>query len=415
MLCFSAHAQTYGLRTDPPYVVLITDGRVSDPIWTNFVFVSTNGNDGTAVRNNSQLPALTLSNAVALAQGGDLIVMGDGEYDQAWQPNTLPANVSIRGIGRVIITYSASLVTNGVAIVPGDNSIIDGLYSNPTILDSQYQGFIGTRCIAGGVQQARFTNATVRNCYALGGSDSFYVFHSNNITPPITWTLDRCGVESDYDGAALLTTNTQTLVRDSVFITHGPPGVSAFSPQTGINNYGTLTVIGGSIKVSGSVISNHGVKNNASTATATICGTMFDVSGTAATNWGGGTVTVCTATTNSPGYYFPPHTFVSFPNTNRVGELWNDGTGFTDWVGGQGALAPTAITFPASTVNWTNTTGRRIELYIDNTGVTGTALKKNGTTVLAGVILGYTLILSPGDYFSQTYSAGTPTAAYNKF
>lgn len=83
--------------------------------------------------------------------------------------------------------------------------------------------------------------------------------------------------------------------------------------------------------------------------------------------------------------------------------------------GASGGAAPTGITFPASTVNWTNTVGVNIELYLDNIGVTGTAITKNGTQILGGLITGYSMLLGPGDYFSETYSAGTPTAKYSKF
>lgn len=79
-------------------------------------------------------------------------------------------------------------------------------------------------------------------------------------------------------------------------------------------------------------------------------------------------------------------------------------------------VAPGSITFPASTVTWTNTEAYNIELYIDNTGVTGTAISKNGgqifgsfTATTGPVVIG----LQPGEYFSETYSAGTPTAKWS--
>lgn len=77
------------------------------------------------------------------------------------------------------------------------------------------------------------------------------------------------------------------------------------------------------------------------------------------------------------------------------------------------AVAPTAITFPATTVNWTNNLGRSIVLYIDNAAVTATTLKKNGQQIAAGISSNcIPLALKIGDYFSQTYSAGSPTARW---
>lgn len=75
--------------------------------------------------------------------------------------------------------------------------------------------------------------------------------------------------------------------------------------------------------------------------------------------------------------------------------------------------AMTTISFPNTTVNWTNTLNFPISLNIDNTGVTGTAIKKNGTQIKASPVpLSATLDLLPGDYFSETYTVGTPAAYY---
>jgi len=80
-------------------------------------------------------------------------------------------------------------------------------------------------------------------------------------------------------------------------------------------------------------------------------------------------------------------------------------------------LAATSITFPATTVNWTNPLPVSIQVYIDNTSVVGTLLKKNGTQIFgAGVMAsGATVGLQVGEYFSETYSAGTPTATFSPF
>lgn len=76
-------------------------------------------------------------------------------------------------------------------------------------------------------------------------------------------------------------------------------------------------------------------------------------------------------------------------------------------------LALTSFTFPATTINWTNTTARNIDVYIDNTGVTGTAVKLNGSTIFTGISLDVTISsLQPGEYFSETYTVGTPNAKY---
>jgi hypothetical protein len=82
-------------------------------------------------------------------------------------------------------------------------------------------------------------------------------------------------------------------------------------------------------------------------------------------------------------------------------------------------LALNQITFPATTLTWTNTAAntvspvRNIFLYVDNSGVTGTAFKKNGTTVSTSIVAGDMIVpLKPGDFISETYTIGTPVGKW---
>lgn len=89
----------------------------------------------------------------------------------------------------------------------------------------------------------------------------------------------------------------------------------------------------------------------------------------------------------------------------------------TNWGGISGMLSntitPTAISFPATTVPWTNTLGFTVEVYINNSTVTGTAIKKNGTTIFSSVTGDCTLHLQPNETFSETYTVGSPAATYS--
>lgn len=76
-------------------------------------------------------------------------------------------------------------------------------------------------------------------------------------------------------------------------------------------------------------------------------------------------------------------------------------------------LAPVAITFPNTTVNWTNPVNCTIQLYINNSAITGTAIKKNGTTIFTVLTGTSTINLQVGEYFSETYTVGTPTATWS--
>lgn len=78
-------------------------------------------------------------------------------------------------------------------------------------------------------------------------------------------------------------------------------------------------------------------------------------------------------------------------------------------------LAPASISFPATTVPWTNTFGKNIIICIDNGTVTGTAITKNGTTLFTSVTGDAIVLLQPGEYFSETYTVGSPSAKWYPF
>ncbi len=79
------------------------------------------------------------------------------------------------------------------------------------------------------------------------------------------------------------------------------------------------------------------------------------------------------------------------------------------------SLAPFAFTFPATTVNWTNPINASIEVYIDNSGVTGTVIKKNGGQIASSLVGDAIFGLQPGEYFSETFSVGTPVGKWSPF
>lgn len=106
------------------------------------------------------------------------------------------------------------------------------------------------------------------------------------------------------------------------------------------------------------------------------------------------------------------------PGVLTITPIKTDGSGYTNILdsaitGTSNLLAPAAITFPATTVPWTNVFGVPIALYIDNTAVTGTSLSINGTTVFSGISLDETITLQNGESFSEAYTVGTPTAKWH--
>jgi hypothetical protein len=137
------------------------------------------------------------------------------------------------------------------------------------------------------------------------------------------------------------------------------------------------------------------------------------IPGTDVIYWNGwsGTNLVC-GVSNSYAHMFSPG-----PGAWIVDSLSGPWKGLTNSAGvgmPSSAPAPTAISpFPGTTVNWTNTFGVPIQVYIDNTAITGTAIKKNGTQIFGGLSNDTVLTLYPSEYFSETYTVGTPTATWS--
>jgi hypothetical protein len=113
--------------------------------------------------------------------------------------------------------------------------------------------------------------------------------------------------------------------------------------------------------------------------------------------------------------------FKVFPSGGvTIGDLSDPGTGVVVANAGMtsyrsNGIAPTSITFPASTVNWTNPLNCSIQIYIDNFGVTGSVFKKNGGQISSGITQFMQVGLQAGEYFSENYTIGTPTATYSPF
>lgn len=129
---------------------------------------------------------------------------------------------------------------------------------------------------------------------------------------------------------------------------------------------------------------------------------------------------VCAGGTN---FFFPgtANTFnASLPSltggTNTFdGLIWNGINRFNPPVnsGFNTGLAPVSFTFPASNTNWINPAPYDIEVYIDNGGVTGTVVKKNNTQIFSALASDVTMTLKSNEFFSETYTVGTPSGRWS--
>lgn len=95
----------------------------------------------------------------------------------------------------------------------------------------------------------------------------------------------------------------------------------------------------------------------------------------------------------------------------------NTGLGATNGLASfrSNSIAPFAITAPATTVPWTNPINMNIQVYIDNSGVTGTAINKNGGQIFSSLVGDVTIGLQPNEYISLTYTIGTPVIKWSPF
>jgi len=113
------------------------------------------------------------------------------------------------------------------------------------------------------------------------------------------------------------------------------------------------------------------------------------------------------ATTNWVDAYISPGT----PLTNYSYTYYTLVTNTTTTINGGGSLsntlAITSFTFPATTATWTNPISSSIAVFVDNSGVTLSAVALNGTTIFS-LANDLTLTLQPNEYFSETYTIGTP-------
>lgn len=360
-----------------------------------------------------------------------------------------------------IAHLSASLVDSGTLADAQLTANVDLLNANQTISGSKtFSGAtantlaqFGNGKVLGSIAQeanlAGFGETNVAHVLGTNGSDIKFsgtglVFSNNNGTV----TLDSGGIKTTNTATgASFNTPTNQPADGQVVIATGNGGDSKWGPAgSGVqtpwaqdenaagfkltnasqvvvgndpkNGLNTITGNGQSVQSTNNGIAF--VRDSASAGS----NVTFLVVGQGLTSLGGPTNRSVTA--RMP--YFAPTNGIALGGTvdpgpgnlnasNNVSavNLVISTNGFASYTNNAAAL--NSITFPATTVNWTNTNPFNIVMYIDNTGVTGTVVKKNVTTIASSVLAGdiITLLMKPGDYFSETYSLGTPIGKWEPF
>lgn len=149
------------------------------------VYVSTNGNDATALKGVATKPFATITNAVKVMADGDLMLVGPGKY----QGNiTLSNRFALRGYGVGVTT-----ITN--------NPLASGSVPVVTLTTSNYLS--GVSIIGHTGLRAATNAATIESVYVYGDTDTF-------VTPGTGGTnlVYNSTFESGYDNAWLRGSNT---------------------------------------------------------------------------------------------------------------------------------------------------------------------------------------------------------------
>ncbi len=347
------------------------------PYYTNNIWVATNGNDSTATFNDPLLPALTPTNAIAMANsaGGFCnIVLLSGVYDTGTNVLFVPTNSNMIGVGGPLIRSSARLLfQQNPTIVPADNSVVEGITFTNTFKDTDFTAAWGTDSSRG------FTNAFLIRCRIKGGTDGVYV---NCPLEFKQYTVYQCIIDSDWDQLVMFDSNTVWLIKDCTFIGHGPWAGDTGQPVHGPIIRGTGEISGCTIVESGPNSDNVGILNSlfsGSEGTFEICGTTFDVSGTFSTNIimnTASTLTICDNAPEGSGFGFPSGVNVIWPSTNSVGVLTNNATGDLGFATSLGLAGTIATGAPAGSTNPTWKLG-------GNTNGVSVIAKSTNTLVIA--------------------------------
>lgn len=179
-------------------------------------YVSTTGNDGTAVRGNPLLPSLTITNAAALSQAGDTIQIGAGTFSIGTNTVALDQR-NITGAGKAATFIEG---TGGTLLSVQGDAALEGFTITSTILTGAFSFPVGSS-----ITNHASAAVTMTNVNVYGQSDGLLIAATNAANPAITFRMDNCAVTTTYDAVIFASTNAGStfVVRDSVItVTNNP-------------------------------------------------------------------------------------------------------------------------------------------------------------------------------------------------
>jgi hypothetical protein len=203
-------------------------GLTNTPTWfqgPNFEQVDPRGNDSTASRNGA--PFLTLTDAMAVAQAGDTVILPPGTNFYDYANLTIPLGVNLVGRGQDVTFIK--LANNFLA---GSNSLSDfsmsgvwpggNTYSNIVLNHVTIDNF-HTNYVWVNPETDCFYNGDYENCRIVGGyfysfADAFYYFTSSEFDDDRIYCID--GTSPSHMASGGVNGDNDTFNNDFIYCTN---------------------------------------------------------------------------------------------------------------------------------------------------------------------------------------------------
>jgi len=245
-------AAIYITNSYVPPVILVKYGVFNTLANSNILLITTNGNDATAIRGNTNFPFLTITNAIAKCSNNDVIYIMAGNYSMPNNTNgvIIPSGVSILGDTNGVVNIampipSAHFAAGFVLTNSGITLANFNLYCTNTISGyDTYPIYSGTLPIVNGAMA--FNNINVTNIFfyninVSGYSDALFIKNYGTIQGQAL----KSTFSSLYDDANLQSGSLNSFFsfEDCKFIVNPVSPYLGYAPSRGIalNGFNVLT------------------------------------------------------------------------------------------------------------------------------------------------------------------------------
>lgn len=351
--------------------------------------------DGSQVIGSSATTATELGYVSGVTSAIQTQINAKGVGDAVLANNqTFSGNDTFSGLLRATNTVNGSgtVFSNGVPIVISNNVVVAGISTN-------------------GHLSVMLSGTNLVSIHAVGNTNSGIMFDAANTNDTVLTSMGTNIIRASsnsftlFHGLTFPTNNT--FATDTVQFTNGASGfVTLTNFGVGIVTSKPGQTTSNLVAIFGDLAGNTQLNLNSTVGTfSTIRFLVSNVTrgylamGTSGFEWDSANGTPNSTWDNTTGNASFKGTITA---TNGLTSTVSNATVFT-------------FTMPATTVNFTNTNGVSWAYFIDNTAVTGTAIKKNGIQIFSGLSTDVTILLRANETFSETYTVGTPTLTGNVF